>query len=56
MKYTAVALLFSLLVSSLSANLVYIDMLNKIDQNDSVNQHKMSIIIQQVHELRDKAE
>jgi hypothetical protein len=56
MKYTFVALLFSLLVSSLSANLVYIDMLNKINHNDSINQNKMGIIIQQVNELRDKTE
>jgi hypothetical protein len=56
MKYTFVALLFSLLVSSLSVNLLYIDMLHKIDQNDSLNQDKMSIIIQQVHDLKEKTE
>ncbi len=56
MKYTAVALLFSLLVSSLSVNLLYIDMLSKINEIDSINEHKMSIIIQQVHELREKTE
>lgn len=56
MKYTFVALIFSLLVSSLSVNLLYIDMLKKINHSDSINEHKMGIIIQQVHELRDKAE
>jgi hypothetical protein len=56
MKYTLVALIFSLLVSSLSVNLLYVDMLNKINEIDSTNDHKMGIIIKQVHELRDKAE
>jgi hypothetical protein len=56
MKYTFVALIFSLLVSSLSFNLLYVDMLNKMNQSDCINDHKVAIIIQQLHELRDKAE
>lgn len=56
MKYTFVALLLSVLVSSLSVNLLYIDMLNKINHSDSINQNKMGIIIQQVNKLRDKTE
>ena len=55
MKYTFVALIFSLLVSFLSFNLLYIDMLNQMNQNDCINDHKVGIIIQQVNELRDKA-
>lgn len=56
MKYTFVALFLSLLVSSLSANLLYIDMISKMNENDSINNEKMSIIMRQVHELRDSAE
>jgi hypothetical protein len=56
MKYTFVALLLSVLVSSLSVNLLYIDMLNEINQSHSVNERKMSIIIEKVDELTYKAE
>jgi hypothetical protein len=56
MKYTFVALLLSVLVSSLSVNLLYIDMLNEINQSHSVNERKMSIIMEKVDELTYKAE
>jgi hypothetical protein len=56
MKYTFVALLLSILVSSLSVNLLYIDILNEINQSHSVNEHKMSIIMEKVDELTYKTE
>lgn len=56
MKYAFVALFLSLLVSSLSANLLYIEMINQMNTNDSIKDQKMSIIIKQVSEMRDKIE
>lgn len=56
MKYSIVALLFSLLVSSLSVNILYIDMLNKINEMDSIKDQKIGIIQKEVLEIRDMVE
>jgi hypothetical protein len=56
MKYTFIALFLSLLVSSLSANLLYIDMISQINENDSIKDQKLSIIMKELHDMRDKVE